>query len=54
MERDEENEILREDFLKTLKEIKSLYKDNKLVLSDVVLEKLTLYLHPSNILKVAG
>ena len=54
MEKDEENELLREDFLKVLKEIKSLYVNERLVLSDLVFEKLSLYLHPNYILSVAG
>ena len=54
MEKAEVNEVLREDFMKTIKQVKSLYKTGELVLSDVVLEKLGVHLHPKLIMKVAG
>ena len=54
MEKDEVNELLREDFLKTLKAIKTMYTTGKLVLSDTVMERLQFYLNEDKIMEAAG
>lgn len=54
MEEDEVNEILREDYYNCLTALDELYKTNRIILDDKVLEKLGHYLHPSTILEYVG
>lgn len=50
----EENELLREDFLRCLSKLKELYETGDLLLNPIALEKLQVYLHPDKILQIVG
>jgi len=51
---EEENELLREDFLKSLKLLKKLYTTGTLTLNAQNIEKLQCYLNQNKVLEVAG
>ena len=46
----EENDLLREEFFKSIGKLKKLYKDGKIVLNKNTLERLSLYLHEERVL----
>ncbi len=50
----EENDILREKFMDSIKAQKDLYNTGKLLLNNNVVERLLIYLDPAKILNAAG
>ena len=50
----DQNEILREEFLNTVRGVKSLYKNGELVLNEGTMSRLKNYLDQKKILTVAG
>ena len=50
----EENDLLREEFFKSIGNLKKMYKDGRIVLNKNTLERLSLYLNEERILQFAG
>ncbi len=50
----EENDILREKFMDSIKAQKDLYNTGKLLLNKNIVERLQIYLDPEKILRAAG
>ena len=46
----EENDLLREEFFKSIGNLKKMYKDGRIVLNKNTLERLSLYLNEERIL----
>ena len=50
----EENQLLRESYMKTLKNLKKAYDDGTIILNKNVLERVQLYLEVPKLMAAAG